>query len=184
MALLNQVLRKTKSGHDVVLCSPKSGDGAELLETVKTIMNSSPHLLTTPEEFKVTVEREEQMITDYLNHPNKIIIIPKVGGKIVGMMDFSGGHRLRISHMGEFGMSVHPDFQGQGIGRLMLEELIKWATAHPIIETIRLKVHSQNVNAVALYKAMNFRVEGREIKGVKLGAHAYDDVICMALDVK
>jgi len=184
MAKLDEVLRKTRSGRIVSLCSPNTGDGAELLETVKTIMATSSHLLTTAEEFNVTVEREEQMIKDFLNHPNKVMIVPKVDGKIVGMMDFSGGHRSRIAHQGEFGMSVHPDFQGQGIGRLMLEELIRWTTAQPNIETIRLKVHSKNKNAIALYEAMNFRVEGREIRGVKLEDQSYDDVIGMALDVR
>ncbi len=184
MAKIAEVRMKTKNGLEVVLSSPNEGEGPAILEVVKIIMEQSEHLLTTASEFTVTEEQEEQMIRDYLKHPDKIIIVPKIDGKPVGMMNFNCGHRRRIAHQGEFGMSVHPNFQGLGIGRFMLKELINWAQKNPNIETIRLRVHAKNSHAIALYQANGFREEGREVRGIKFEEGFYDDVITMALKVE
>jgi RimJ/RimL family protein N-acetyltransferase len=184
MAKIKPVLTQTKDGLKLELSSPSVGDAEEALRTVQVIIRDSAHLLTTEEEFTFTVEQQAARITSYLEHPDKVIIVPKVGGKIVGMMDFLCGSRKRIAHQGEFGMSVHPDYQGRGIGRKMLEALIDWATSNPRLETLRLKVHAQNTNAIRLYETSGFRLEGREVRGVKLSADQYDDVLIMARDVK
>jgi len=84
---------------------------------------------------------------------------------------------------GSFGMSVHPKFQGLGIGKMMLEILLEWAQKNPRIETVRLRVHAKNDIAMALYRQCGFSEEGREIKAVKLRDGSYDDVILMARNV-
>ena len=143
-------------------------------------------MLITPEEFNLTAQQEDELIQRHLDHPDKVIIVPRVDNKIVGMMDFSAGARKQNSHQGEFGTSVHDHYQMQGIGRMMLECLIDWASAHPTLEIIRLKVHSRNTKAINLYNSVGFTTEGREKKGVKLGPneYEYDDVLLMALAVK
>lgn len=78
-----------------------------------------------------TVEQEDKLFADYAAHPDKIVINPIVDGRIVGMMTFEPGARRKSAHQGEFGMSIHPDFQGQGIGAHMLTALIEWAESNP-----------------------------------------------------
>ena len=184
MANLKPIPRKNKNGIEVTLCSPQPGQGAELLAAMKIVMNTSQHVLTSPDEFNYTVVQEEEMIQSYLNHPDKIMIIPMVNQKIVGLLDFSVGHRRRILHHGELHMSVISEFQGQGIGQLILDALIDWSSQHPSIEYLRLRVFAKNLPAIALYKKMGFIEEGREIKGVKFDDNSYDDVISMARELK
>lgn len=184
MGKINEVIRNTKDGRSLTLSSPEPGEGDELLNIVIEIIQHSPHMLTTPEEFNLTSQQEEDVIKRHLDHPDKVIIVPRIDGKIVGMMDFSAGTRKRNRHQGEFGMSVHPDYQNQGIGRMMLECLIDWVASHPNLEIIRLKVHSRNSKAINLYQSIGFIQEGCEIKGVKLGPNEYDNVVMMSLVVK
>jgi hypothetical protein len=49
-----------------------------------------------------------------------------MNSKIVGLLDFSNGHRQRIAHTGEFGMSVEKAVRDQGIGSLLLQVRIGW----------------------------------------------------------
>ncbi len=82
--------------------------------------------------------------------------------------------------MGDFGMSLLPEFRGIGIGKAMLMALLNWARANEKIEKVNLRVHSKNVSALQLYEKLGFREEGREVRGVKLAVGKYDDVICMS----
>jgi RimJ/RimL family protein N-acetyltransferase len=184
MGKIDDQIVKTKSGKEITLTTLQPGEGAALLECMRVIMATSEHLLTTAEEFNYTAEQEDEMLRSYLEHPDKVIIAPKINGRIIGMMDFRPGARKKNSHQGELGMSVHPDFQGEGIGRHMLEALITWARKNPRIETLRLRVYSRNQNAYRLYSSCGFTEEGRELQGVKLSDGTYDDVVCMALMVR
>jgi RimJ/RimL family protein N-acetyltransferase len=184
MAKIVETKKTAKNGSEITVCTPEVGAGAEILDVVKEIFAQSEHLLTEVDEFNYTVEDENEMIQSYLNHPDKVIIVPKIEGKIVGMMDFSVGRRRRSSHQGELGMSVHPRYQGLGVGRMMLNALIDWARENPRIETLRLKVHAKNKKAIALYQSVGFVEEGRKLKGVKFSDGSYDAVILMALAVK
>jgi RimJ/RimL family protein N-acetyltransferase len=183
MAKIETVSKTTKSGLKLTFRTPMPGEGKDLLETMREVMRESEHLLTEPDEFKYTVEQEESLIRDYLEHPDKLLVVPEIEGKIAGMLNFSVGHRRRIAHQGDLGISLRAQYRGRGVGRLLMEEFLKWAHANPRLETARLRVHARNEGAFALYRALGFREEGRELKGAKLGPGNYDDVILMAVDV-
>lgn len=183
MAKIESLTKTMKSGLKITLRTPVPGEGKDLLEAMTAVMRESDHLLTKPEEFKYTVEQEEALIRDHLEHPDKLLIVPEIEGKIAGMLSFSVGHRQRIAHQGELGVSLRAQNRGQGVGRALMEALLSWARANSRVETVRLRVHAKNSGAVALYRKLGFREEGRELKGAKYGAGEYDDVILMAVDV-
>lgn len=170
-----------KSGKLVLIRSPRFDEGEALLVTMREIIKDSPHLLTEVEEFTYTTSQEDEMIQSYSDHPDKLILVPEVDGKIVGMLNFSVGARRKNAHQGEFGISLLPAFQGLGIGQLLLQALIEWARANPVIETLRLKVHAKNSNAIALYQKAGFISEGCESRAVKLRDGSYDDTLLFAL---
>lgn len=182
MAKIETVRKTTKSGLQITLRTPMPGEGKALLEAMREVMKESEHLLTEPDEFKYTVEQEESLIQDYLEHPDKLLIVPEIEGAIAGMLNFSVGHRRRIAHQGDFGISLRGKYRGQGVGRLVMGEFLEWARENPRVETVRLRVHGRNAEAVALYRSLGFREEGRELKGAKLGPGSYDDVILMAVE--
>lgn len=184
MAKIQEVTKVAKDGTRVTLFTPGLDDAAEILATMQIVIDVSPHLLITTPEFTFTVEQQKEIVQKHFDHPDKVMIVPRVDGRIVGMMNFGVGMRNRIAHWGSFGMSLLPEFTGRGIGRIMLETLLDWAAAHPRVETVRLQVHARNTNAIALYHSCGFTDEGRESRGVKFVDGTYDDVISMAKHVK
>ncbi|MES2963475.1 MAG: N-acetyltransferase [Bdellovibrionota bacterium] len=172
-----------KDGTEVVVRSARPEDAAPLLDAMRIVMRESKHLLTEIDEFKYTVEQEAELVATHLNHPDKLWLIPLVDGKIVGALNFSIGGKKRNSHQGAFGVSLLPDFQGLGIGRLLMDIFLEWAEDNPRVECVRLQVHAENVAASRLYEDLGFREEGREKKGVKFSDGTYDDVLLMARDV-
>jgi len=183
MAYLNAVHLKDRNGKDLVLRSPEPYEAANLLDAMKIVMRESAHLLTESDEFNYTVEQEADLLRTYLDHPDKIWIVPVIEGRISGGLNFSPGSRRRNSHHGSFGISLLPDCCGRGIGLLMMEAFLGWAQDNPRLECVRLQVHSRNERALFLYRKLGFIEEGREIRGVKFSDGTYDDVIFMAKDV-
>ena len=98
------------------------------------------------------------------------------GGRIVG----SGAlhrHAYPSDHAAVLGMSVHPDFQGCGVGRAILAALVELGTTWLVLSRIELEVYSDNTRAVALYESLGFVREGTRRAGAfRDGAHV-DSVV-------
>lgn len=57
-------------------------------------------------------------------------------------------------------LGIHPDFQQQGLGTLLLLALLKSAIARQL-EWATLEVNANNTNAINLYKKFGFEVAGK-----------------------
>ena len=66
----------------------------------------------------------------------------------------------------------------------MLEALLEWAEANPLIEKIGLSVFSSNADAFRLYRRLGFAEEGRRAKAIRLAPGEYVDEVLMAKFVK
>ena len=89
------------------------------------------------------------------------------------------GPALRRRHAMSLGMAVHPDAQGQGVGRALMQALCDWADHWGQVLRIELTVFVDNARAIALYERFGFRQEGRHV-GYALRGGRYIDVFSMA----
>ncbi len=174
---------KIKSGIDIFIRSATTQDALNIFTLASAVINEEIYQLTSASEFKMTIEAEEKWIESHLQNPNHLILIAEMNSEIVGMLDFSNGHRQRIAHTGEFGMSVAKDFRDQGIGSLLLKSLFEWASKNEVIEKIGLNVHSNNERAIGLYKKLGFEIEGVRKRDLKYGPNQYVDTVVMGKDV-
>lgn len=170
---------KSKSGAGVVIRSAAKQDAAAILELSTAVIGEEIYQLTSGSEFKMTIEAEEKWIESHRANPNHIILVAEMNSKIVGLLDFANGHRQRIAHTGEFGMSVGKSVRDQGIGSLLLQVLIDWAVKNETIEKVGLSVHNNNERAIALYKKMGFEIEGIRRRDLKYGDGQYVDTVVM-----
>ena len=61
----------------------------------------------------------------------------------------------------------------------MLQALIDWAEASPLIEKVGLSVFVTNVDAIRLYRRLGFVEEGRQPREMRLGDGEYVDNVLM-----
>lgn len=174
----------TKMGHSVTVRSAEPRDAAALLQVARDVIGEEIYQLTTSAEFRMTLEEEERWIESVAAKPNHLILVAEQDGRIVGMLDFSNGHRERIAHTGDLGMSIAADARSRGVGTHLLGALLEWAAAHPLLEKVHLSVHANNARAIGLYKKLGFKVEGVRARELKYGPDEYVDTVLMGRFVK
>ncbi len=83
--------------------------------------------------------------------------------RLVGVLSFVRDSGVKTKHRGAlWGMYVHPDWRGQGIGRQLMVDMLKRIDALAGLRWIRLSVTSGNVVAEKLYESLGFVRYGDE----------------------
>jgi RimJ/RimL family protein N-acetyltransferase len=168
-----------KNGEPFIIRQPEEKDAADIIAYSKLLFASTDQLLTVAEEYNITVESEIAWINNLNQNPNAKILIAETGGQIIGLLFFIPGAKRKNAHTGEFGVTIHPGFQGLGIGRELINTFLHWANNNEQIEKVFLTVFNTNNNAIALYKSLGFVEEGRHVKAVKQVSGEYADIIQM-----
>ena len=101
------------------------------------------------------------------------------GGDVVGWCDVIPRNRPLVAHCGVLGMGLLPPFRGKGNGAALINATLTEARRKSIMR-IELTVYANNKPAIALYKRVGFKREGRLRYAVLLDGH-YMDMILMAI---
>jgi ribosomal protein S18 acetylase RimI-like enzyme len=108
------------------------------------------------------------------------VLVAEAEGQIVGWLTLQRDRAPFRRHVCILGMGIRKAFRGQGIGRRLLDEGLRFARASDEIERVELTVRATNLAAIALYQTAGFRYEGRRMRAVRDSAGRYDDEILMA----
>lgn len=178
----------TRSGKRVLLRSAEDRDAATLLAlTADTDATASDTSVTMPDEREATIEKRIEWIREHQQKPNSVAIVAELiggEGRCIGAISFKGWELRRMAHHGHFGISVHSEFQNDGIGRVLVQALLDWASEHPVIEKVCLGVLEPNARARHLYRSLGFTEDYRKEREFKRGPGDYVNDIQMSRWVK
>jgi RimJ/RimL family protein N-acetyltransferase len=174
----------TKDGREFTIRKPTTDKAEEIINYSKTLFASTDQVLTIVEEYTITVENEIKWIENLNDNPNSLLLIAEMDNRVIGLLFFIPNTKRKILHTGEFGVSVHPAYQGQKIGQFLIETLLEWSRKNVQIEKVFLQVFATNTNAIKLYKTLGFIEEGRHIKAIKQMDGTYVDIIQMYIETK
>jgi putative acetyltransferase len=117
-----------------------------------------------------------------LEHPvdGDYLLLAFVDGQIAGNAGLHPvGKSPRRAHARMLGIVVHSRFQGQGVGKALMQALMDLADKWLPVTRIELTVFSDNVRAIKLYERFGFVAEGTH-KAYALRDGAYADTLAMA----
>jgi RimJ/RimL family protein N-acetyltransferase len=103
--------------------------------------------------------------------------------ELVGLAGVERESMIKLSHKAYlWGMYVSPEFRKGGVGALLLKHALPYAWHSLRVVQVNLGVHTQNLNAIALYRRLGFVVWGTEQGALVVAGKAQDEhhMVCRA----
>ncbi len=168
-----------KDGRRCILRSACEKDAKNLLEYLKITAEETHFLTREPEEITMTLEQEKEFIQKREDAPRELLLIAEMDGRHVGNCSIMQvGSFMRYAHRCSLGIALYQEFCGLGIGRIMMEEVLK-AARECGYEQVELEVVADNVVAVELYQKLGFEIYGTYEHNMKYKDGSYADVYLM-----
>ena len=172
------------SGRTIVLRTAREDEAEMLLDYLKTVSGESRFLLREPDEIRFTEEGERAFIRARNAAPDALMLLAFVDGEYAGNCSFEGlTGRRRSAHRVELAIALYRKFTGFGLGRLLLERLLRLVRELGY-EQAELTVNAENARAIRLYERLGFRAVGRFPRASKYADGSYADEIFMVLDLR
>ena len=110
---------------------------------------------------------------------NQITLLAFLNDKIAGIVNITADQRKRVRHIGDLFIVIGKKYWNNGLGSLLLEEVVEWAQASGILRRLQLTVQTRNLAAVHLYQKHGFVIEGRQERGAYIEEGDFIDVYLM-----
>ncbi|MDO8503518.1 MAG: GNAT family N-acetyltransferase [bacterium] len=151
----------------LIIRYPRKGDVGSLLQYINTL--SSEQTFVRLQGEKLTIEEE----TKYLNglveriENNKAVqMLAFLDEDLVGVAHIEMGDKVE-KHIGTLGISIAKESRGRGIGKMLMETILREAIQHlPQLRIITLEVFANNPLAASMYKKFGFSEYGRLPQGI------------------
>jgi RimJ/RimL family protein N-acetyltransferase len=149
----------------------------EALETEPLAFSSSSaaHRMTSPDSVAARLSSGESFVLGAF-----------FDGQLVGMAGFFRSPEEKTRHKGRvWGVYVKAGQRGKGIGRALMEEILRRAQSQPELKQVTLAVGSGQAAARKIYSQLGFEIYGREPQALKVGeVYADEDLMTLHLQKK
>lgn len=133
----------------------RAEDAAALLDYLKIVGGETNNLTFGTEGLPLNLEAEQAYLDAQCESADSVQYLAKVSGEIIGTASLSRKPR-RMSHRGEFGISLKKAWWGCGAASAMMEAVLSFARENGF-EQLNLEVRSDNVRAIRLYEKYGFQ---------------------------
>jgi RimJ/RimL family protein N-acetyltransferase len=184
MATIVSHLTKTTLGESCLVRNPEIGDAQAWIDHAVAVAQESDFTKTDPEDLVSSVREQETWFTTMNSNGGDLALLAEIDGHLVGILYCRAFKARRMSHVCAFAISVRKDRWAQGVGTALGQALLRWATDHPVIRKITMRVLVDNTRALSLYRKFGFFVEGRFAQAIKAADGTFVDDYEMAIFVK
>jgi ribosomal protein S18 acetylase RimI-like enzyme len=130
---------------------------------------------STGEHQAMTIETIQRRLGSQASGDN-FVLGALNSGQLIAIAGFFRRQGEKICHRGEiWGVYVAREYRSKGIGRALLEELIRQLRSLPGLEQVALGVSVGNISAKRLYESLGFETYGRETHALKIGDSYVDE---------
>lgn len=174
-------LRVTKDGRAVAIRPVTVSDTDDLVALDLAVVKAGHGVVMRPDEVQRgnDARRLNEHTLSEIANGGGVWLIAHFADGTGSALGQAGARRFRpsfVGHVASLSLGVHPEVQGLGIGRMLLEAVMAWADdVAPPIERLELYVRDDNLRARRLYESCGFAPEGVRKRFIKLPSGAYVD---------
>jgi len=157
----------TKKGKLIKIVEPSMNRTNEILFFANKLVKEDTFLSFNPSK-EITFEEEEKWLSaqiEKMKIGSSLLYWATCNDKIIASVDICRGNTCRDTHVGTIGLMIDIDFRGEGIGKFLLDHILKKARENNF-KIVILSVFSDNVNALSLYRKMGFKQWGKLLSGL------------------
>lgn len=159
------------------LRSPDENDAEAILSLMKQVLDETPFLSCSSEEFDMTVEDERRFLRTRADDPRDAFIVAWSDGAPIGTVSVRAvGTKSRERHRAMLGISLLRAYWGRGIGSRMLETALDAARSAGFLQ-LELEVDAENQRAIRLYQRFGFREYGRLPNAIRRDGQFFDELL-------
>ena len=175
---------KTKTGKNIIVRYPEASDVSEMLRFINELSDEKTFIRYQGEH--ETLESETKYLTSRLEEIE--------GKKVVHLLVFFHNWLIAAAeihvlvktekHVGILGITVAKDSRGDGLGRLLMELIVREAEKEiSDLKIVTLEVYATNEVAQNLYKKMGFVEYGKLPNGV-MRSGTFEDRLMMYKNIR
>lgn len=133
----------------------RTEDAAALLDYLKIVGGETENLSFGAEGVPLSLEAEQDYLRSQCESADNVQYLAKMDGEIIGTASLNR-KPWRMSHRGEFGISLKKAWWGCGAASALAEGVLAFAREAGV-QQVNLEVRSDNKRAIALYERLGFR---------------------------
>ena len=168
---------KTSEGIDFVTRYPEKGDAQGMCDYINTVSQERTFIRFQGEEIKLDEEIEYlDSLLEKIDKKMAVTLLIVSNGKVLGNSGIEMKDKIE-AHEGVFGISISKELRGQGIGKKLMEAVIKEAEDNiPQLKLVTLGVHANNTVARKLYVELGFIEYGKLPEGIHYKGEYIDHI--------
>ncbi|MCP1639741.1 RimJ/RimL family protein N-acetyltransferase [Streptococcus gallinaceus] len=164
---------------EVVFEEAQVADAQAFIDFMHQVADETEFLDVSGDEFTLSREDVEPIFASNLESLDQLCLVAKIGSDIIGLASVKTEKPYRIGHIGTVFLAVKKAYWGYGLGRTLLEEVIKWAEFNQVLGRLSLTVQVRNERAVQLYQSLGFEIEGVQKRGARTDKGEWLDLYYM-----
>lgn len=135
-------------------------------------------LKTVPEAYGSSYEDEYAFPEETWKSRIPNMLFAHYRESLIGMIGFLVRSRPKTSHVVDvFSFYVSKKYQGNGVGKKLIEEVINTISRNSNVRKISLSVSSEMEAAIHLYSKFGFQVSGKLVNELNINGIFYDEFI-------
>lgn len=170
-----------RDGRVVHLRSSSPGDGPAVHAYICALGLSTEFILTHALDLPTLDAVNDRIDKIGLGKFYSLVAIDPETNAVIGNASFTIGTRKKLSHIAELGMGVLPDWQGCGLGSLMLDRAVLDMHDFEDIYKLELTVMKGNDRAQRMYERAGFLYEGCKLNAIQQPDGSFADEIIMGM---
>ena len=165
--------------YELLIREAEPDDAAELVTFLNRVSLETDFTSLDREGILLTDTEMELFLDKQAHSENQITLLALLNDEIAGLVNITADQRKRVRHIGDLFIVIGQKYWNNGLGSLLLEEVVEWAQASGILRRLQLTVQTRNQAAVHLYQKHGFVIEGRQERGAHIEEGEFIDVYLM-----